>query len=197
VLVVGLLFAWREVQEMRRARYAQILIDLLLRWNEALLDARVAVSATHSPEELRALVAETARTGDPQYYKLVSVLVFFEDLALLTSHKIVNRDFVLDRFLFTLDEEYRRWGRRLTFSVRSAASQRSRVLSHWRLKRGERLRVGNSDNACRQPRTIDSDAIASLGEPALKAVPEPMLAKPAVHATAVRGEARLAKVGLA
>jgi hypothetical protein len=45
----------------------------------------------------------------------VSVLVFFEDLALLTSHKIVNRDFVLDRFLFTLDEEYRRWGPTIDF----------------------------------------------------------------------------------
>jgi hypothetical protein len=39
----------------------------------------------------------------------VRVLIFLEDLALLERQGMVSRDFVLDRFLFTLDEEYRRW----------------------------------------------------------------------------------------
>jgi hypothetical protein len=109
VVATAAVIARSEVREIKRARYAQILVDLLLRWNDTLSEARSAVEKIGSPENLRDAIESTARSGDPRYYELARVLVFFEDLALLERHGIVGREFIIDRFLFTLEEEFHRW----------------------------------------------------------------------------------------
>src|SRR5438045_3291262 len=89
--------AWRQVKQMNMDRQALILLDHSRRWDESLLtEAREAASNYRTPKELRTHLQQTSERNEREFYVLMRLPHFFEDLAVMVKHKALDFDIVDD-----------------------------------------------------------------------------------------------------
>jgi hypothetical protein len=100
LLVLGALSALLQIGLTRRAGHAEALTGAAIRWNEPAFQEARAEFRKHidagGPENLRDEMAKL-RTVDPlSYYRLLTILDYFEDVAILLKHRAIRFRMVND-----------------------------------------------------------------------------------------------------
>jgi hypothetical protein len=100
LLVFGAVAALLQIGLTRRAGHAEALTGAAIRWNEPEFQAARAQFRKHidagGPEKLRDEMARL-RSADPlSYYQLLTILDYFEDVAILLKHRAVRFRMVND-----------------------------------------------------------------------------------------------------
>ena len=95
VLIFAAIYARRQLHSMERAREAQLLVDLSRRWDEEpLVQSRRAVETYKDTSELWQALKNLKKKNHEQYYVLLKVANFYEDLALLINEKCLTAELV-------------------------------------------------------------------------------------------------------
>lgn len=99
VLLAAAVCAWLELHHIERAREAHILADLSRRWDEELLrEPRQAVEKYKDGTKLEQAVKEFKENNDEQFYMLLRLPDFFEELGLLVEYDCLNLQLAKDMF---------------------------------------------------------------------------------------------------
>ena len=110
ILLVAVVFAWREVHCIERAREAQLLADVSRRWDEELLrESRQAVEEYEDGTKLRQALEDLKKKNDKQYYVLLRLPDFFEELGLLVNKKCLHPQLAKDMFGTAIKYYYDRY----------------------------------------------------------------------------------------
>jgi len=99
VLIFAALYARHQLHSMEKTREAQLLADLSRRWDEELLtESRQAVGKYKNGSELSQSLEELRNRSDEQYYVILRLPDFFEDLGLLVNKKCLSLQLAKDMF---------------------------------------------------------------------------------------------------
>lgn len=91
VVLAALLLGWCQLSSMETARKAQLLTDLSRRWDEELLvESRQAANRYAGGEELASALERHDQQNTKDYYVLVRLPNFFEDLGILVSEGAIS-----------------------------------------------------------------------------------------------------------
>jgi hypothetical protein len=132
VVVVALLIAIWQVFEARRTRHGEVFFDLSRRWDEELLkEARYNEAKSPTPEALRDRLRDLRKKRAEEYYILVRVPNFIEDLAIMIERKIVSYDDVLASLGTPVLAKWERWEPSVMFE--REVSERSSAYEHFEL----------------------------------------------------------------
>ncbi|MEE6175628.1 DUF4760 domain-containing protein [Mycobacterium sp. 050134] len=100
MLAIAALFALTTIILTRRAGHAQATTEAANRWNEeAFRNARArfrGLIATGGPEKLRDEMMKLRAAGSKDYYDLLAILDYFEDLAILLRYRAITFPIVYD-----------------------------------------------------------------------------------------------------
>ncbi len=108
VAVLGAaVFAWFQVRVVRETRHSQVMSAYYERWGEEQLRTARRLTARTSPQEMLTKL-ETALATD-EYYLMVLIPEFFEDLALSVKHRAVTLEVVDEWIGGEVASTWRRW----------------------------------------------------------------------------------------
>ncbi len=97
LLVAALFVAWHQINQSREATQAQLMADLSRRWDEEqLVESRRTMESYVMSEGLLDAIQRLILNHDPEYYVLVKIPNFFEDLKILYDRKGVRLDAIRD-----------------------------------------------------------------------------------------------------
>lgn len=103
----------RATNEARRARHAETMTEAARRWNDPLfrgLRAKVQKLIADGGEEgLKDEMMKLRETHDPQYYELLTVPDYFEDLAILMKYRAVTFEMLDDSLGITAANYWTLW----------------------------------------------------------------------------------------
>lgn len=109
VVVLAAFYARDQLREIRRTRYAEAMFILSHRW-DALTDSRQALTAYREREhELVAALTRAIALNTREYFVLVRVPNFFEDLAIQVEARSIPFDMVSDSFGDAIDRYWTIW----------------------------------------------------------------------------------------
>ncbi len=110
ILLAAAFLAWHEVRCIERAREAQLLTDLSRRWDEELLrESRETAEKYTNGRQLRQALGNLKKNNDKEYYILLRLPSFFEDLGLLVSSQCFSRQLANDLFGTAIKYHYNRY----------------------------------------------------------------------------------------
>jgi hypothetical protein len=110
ILFLALGFAWHEVRCIEKARKAQLLTGLSKWWNEELLrESRQAAEKYKNGIQLQKALENFKKTNDKEYYVLLRLPDFFEDLGLLVNSECFSKQLATDLFGTAMKYHYERY----------------------------------------------------------------------------------------
>lgn len=110
ILLAAALYARNEIKCIERAREAQLLTDLSRRWSEELLrESREAAEKYKNGSQLRQALRNLKKNNDKEYYILLRLPDFFEDLGLLVSSECFSRKLANELFGTAIKYHYNRY----------------------------------------------------------------------------------------
>lgn len=118
-LIVGavtlfiVLLAWRQLRSMEKARHSQALLHFREVWDSPrLLRARQAVN-NYDEETLAEAIDTADRENSEEYFTLIAVAEFFEDLALARYRHYVSEEDIWLKFSPSISHYYRLYRKRI------------------------------------------------------------------------------------
>ena len=110
ILLAAAIIAKREINCMDRTREAELLEDLSRRWDEELLrESRQAAEKYENGTKLKEAVKELSEKNDKQYYVLLRLPDFFEELGLLVNYQCLFPQLAKDMFGTAIKYHYARY----------------------------------------------------------------------------------------
>ena len=110
ILLSAALYARHEIKCIERTREAQLLTDLSRRWDEEQLqEARKAANEYDDGNKLRNALQDFQANNDPNFYKLMMIPDFFEELGLLVNSTCLNLQLANDLFGTAINHHYVRY----------------------------------------------------------------------------------------
>jgi len=110
VLLFAAFYARHQLHSMERTREAQLLEDLSRRWDEELLrESRQAVEEYKDGTKLKQALKELKDNNDKQYYVLLRLPDFFEELGLLVNYECLSPQLTKDMFGTAIEYHYTRY----------------------------------------------------------------------------------------
>ena len=111
LVLVAIIFAWREVNCIDRAREAELLADLSRRWNEEqLTDSRKVARNYKNGTELKEALQKLRENNEKEYYDLVRLPDFFEALGVLVNSGCLSKKLTIDLFGTVIKYYYNLYG---------------------------------------------------------------------------------------
>ena len=110
VLLFAAFYARHQLQSMERTRETQLLEDLSRRWDEELLrESRQVAEKYEDGTKLKEAVKELSEKNDKQYYVLLRLPDFFEELGLLVNYECLSPQLAKDMFGTAIQYHYTRY----------------------------------------------------------------------------------------
>ncbi len=116
VLTFAAFYARHQLHSLERTREAQLLSDLSRRWDEELLgESRQAVEKYKDGTKLKQALKELKENNNKQYYVLLRLPDFYEDLGLLVTNKCLSPQLAKDMFGTVIKYHYARYKSTIQF----------------------------------------------------------------------------------
>lgn len=110
VAIAALLALW-QIVHARRARHAEAMTESARRWDERSFRQARATVRRHNdaggPEGVKSGMLELRADGSDSFYELLSVLDYFEDIAILIKHRALTFRIVDDSLGTTVVEYWK------------------------------------------------------------------------------------------
>lgn len=114
VVVVGAIFANRQLQETKRGRVANLLAELARRWDD-MIEVRQAVASYADPTDLANAIERFYNQNSTEFYTFSRLPNFFEDLAVLVNEQSIPLEMVRASFGDAVVYHWSRWAAATAF----------------------------------------------------------------------------------
>jgi len=110
ILIIAALYARHQLGSIERTRETQLLTDLARNWDEeSLRESRQAVEKYEDGAKLKQALKELKENNDKQYYVLLRLSDFFEELELLVNYECLSPQLAKDMFGTAIKYHYTRY----------------------------------------------------------------------------------------
>lgn len=110
LLLLAAIYARRQLNEARRSRHAQLLMDLSRRWDEDELNASRQKAVAHqTPAGLLQAVQTLEHDNSLDFYVLLRVPNFFEDVAALEREAALSVELIRTQFKTVIKDTLYHW----------------------------------------------------------------------------------------